>query len=92
LPPCCPLPQSATDISPCTLRCFPLHTFLPHKQKPKNLDEAIEKLVAVRLEEERAALAAAYTAKEERLLERIRALEGPAAAAAKPGSATPAKK
>jgi hypothetical protein len=47
--------------------------------------------VAVRLEEERAALAASYTAKEERLLERIRALEG-GAAAAKPGSAVPAKK
>jgi hypothetical protein len=44
-------------------------------QKPATLDEAVEKLVAARLGEERAALAAAYQEREAVLAARVAALE-----------------
>ena len=65
-----------------------------HAQKPRTLEEAVDKLVALQLEDARVALTAEYTAKEAALLARLAGLEaassGPpvaAAAAHKPASA-----
>ncbi|KAG2437360.1 hypothetical protein HXX76_006015 [Chlamydomonas incerta] len=60
-------------------------------RKPATLEEAIEHLVATRLENEKDPLAAAYKAKEAELLAKITSLEE-AAAAKKPVSAVGAKK
>jgi hypothetical protein len=51
-------------------------------QKPKTLEETIDKLVDVRIQEEAAALEAAFAAKLAPLLARIAQLEAEAAAAA----------
>lgn len=51
-------------------------------QKPKTLAEAVEQLMAVRLEEERSSLAAQWAAKADALAARIAQLEAAATAAA----------
>mmetsp|Transcript_22390 Transcript_22390/g.26985 ORF Transcript_22390/g.26985 Transcript_22390/m.26985 type:complete len:380 (-) Transcript_22390:474-1613(-) len=46
------------------------------KRKPKDLDEAVEHAVAMRLLEEKEKLQAEYAAREEQLLEKIKIIEG----------------
>jgi hypothetical protein len=55
-------------------------------QKPATLDEAVERLVATRLGEERAALAAEYLDREAALAARVAALEA-LVSTGKPGAA-----
>jgi len=57
-------------------------------QKPKTLEEAVDKLVALRLEAEREMLTQRYATQEEALQARVAQLEAAAAAAAA-AAATP---
>jgi len=57
-------------------------TSTQNPQKPKTLEEAVDKLAAVMIEEEKAKLESALAAKYEALLARIAHLEAVAAAAA----------
>jgi hypothetical protein len=75
-----PGPLAPPPTPPCRSTPYPV-------QKPRTLEEAVDRLVALRMEEERCRLSEAFAAKQAPLLARIAQLEAEAAAAAGAGMA-----